>query len=173
MQAGQNQTGLFTFITLLASEQQRHWSDCAYHGSRRSSFYIWAWARQKNTKWCARSEDSGQSGHSPSLIRVFIVCCMSSYWPKLPSVGQRRLWQARLGGCPGWSESTLCTQVILLFGAWGHFITKTALYSWLQTQIFASFEQCCLWISFLNGYIVINWIKFQMLPTPAAKTKRQ
>ena len=40
VRAGRNQTGLFTFKSLLASEQRRHRSDCAYHGSRRSSVYI-------------------------------------------------------------------------------------------------------------------------------------
>ena len=45
MRAGQNQTGLFTFISLLASEQRRHWSDCAYHGLHLSL------NTTKQTKW--------------------------------------------------------------------------------------------------------------------------
>ena len=44
-----------------------------------------------NKMTCARSKDSGQSGHPHSLIRV-IVHCLGSQWPTLPSVGQRRLW---------------------------------------------------------------------------------
>ena len=44
----------------------------------------------------ARREDSGQSGHPHSLIRV-IVRCMGSY-NDLNSVGQRRLW-------PDWADA--------------------------------------------------------------------
>ena len=46
----------------------------------------------KPTKWRALSEDSDQPGHPPSLIRVFAVCLMGSYGPKLSSCGQWRLW---------------------------------------------------------------------------------
>ena len=45
--------------------------------------------------------------HPPSLFRVrgFTVRSMGSWGSKLSSCGQRRL--IRLGGCPGWSESSL------------------------------------------------------------------
>ena len=50
----------------------------------------------------APSEDSDQPGHPPSLIRVFAVRM------KKPSVLSYPLSaQWRLGGCPGWSESSL------------------------------------------------------------------
>ena len=50
-------------------------------------------------------------------IRVFAVRSMSSLRPKLYSCGQRRL--IRLGGCPGWSESSLGAHAILFVLPWG------------------------------------------------------
>ena len=70
-----------------------------------------------NKMACAPSEDSDQPGHPPSLIRVFVVRLMGSKGPKLSSCGQRRL--IRLGGCPGWSESSLGAHAILLVLSWG------------------------------------------------------
>ena len=57
------------------------------------------------------SEDSDQPGNPPSLIRVFAVRSMGSLGPNFASGGQRWLWQ---GGCPGWSESSLGAQIILM-----------------------------------------------------------
>ena len=66
---------------------------------------IWAatWQNQQND--CAPSEDSDQPVHSPSLIRVFTVCMKKAWVLSYPLSAQRRL--IRLGGCPGWSESSL------------------------------------------------------------------
>ena len=61
---------------------------------------------------CAPSEDSDQPGHSPSLIRVFTGCLKKLWVLSYPLSAQRRL--IRLGGCPGWSESSLGAHVILL-----------------------------------------------------------
>ena len=96
-----------------------------------------------NKTTCARTEDSGQSGHPPSPIRVFI-------WA---------VWVANdLNFCQLDSEDSgqtghrsfccLVLRIILLL--------KQSLYSWLQAQNFASFEHCCLWISLLNEYNVIG-----------------
>ena len=42
----------------------------------------------------------------------------------------------RLGRCPGWSESSLCTQVILLvLSCWGSYVTRT-LYTWVSPKTF-------------------------------------
>ena len=54
---------------------------------------------------CAPSEDSDQPGHPPSLIRVFAVRMKKAWVLNYPLRAQRRL--IRLGGCPGWSESSL------------------------------------------------------------------
>ena len=53
---------------------------------------IWASSWQNQQSDCAPSEDSVQPGHPPILIRVFVVCSMSSQVPELSSCGQRRLW---------------------------------------------------------------------------------
>ena len=52
-----------------------------------------------NKMTSAPSEDSGQPGHPPRLIRVFAARSMGSYGPNASSCEQRRL--IRLGRCPG------------------------------------------------------------------------
>ena len=65
----------------------------------------------------APSEDSDQHGHPPSLIRVFAFR-LKQYWVlSYPLSAQRRL--IGLGGCLGWSESSLDSKVILLVLSWG------------------------------------------------------
>ena len=51
-----------------------------------------------NKMACAPSEDSDQPGHSPSLIRVFVVRSKDSQGPNAFSCGQRWLWSAWGGG---------------------------------------------------------------------------
>ena len=63
---------------------------------------IWAatWENQQND--CAPSEDSDQPGHPPSLIRVFAVRSRTqAFFMRATKT------LIRLGGCPGWSESSL------------------------------------------------------------------
>ena len=48
------------------------------------------WQNQQNE--CAPSEDSGQPGHQPSLIRVFAVSMKKSWVLSYPLSAQRRLW---------------------------------------------------------------------------------
>ena len=67
---------------------------------------------------CAPSKDSDQSGHSPSLIRVFTVCMKKAWVLSYPLSAQWRLW-SNLVGCPGWSESSLGAHAILLVLSWG------------------------------------------------------
>ena len=61
----------------------------------------WAatWQNQQND--CAPSEDSGQPGHPPSLIRVFSVRWTQAFFTRTAKT------LIRLGGCPCWSESSL------------------------------------------------------------------
>ena len=61
------------------------------------------WQNQQSE--CAPSEDSDQPGHPPSLIRVFAVRMKKPWALSSPLSAQRRL--IRLGGCPGWSKSSL------------------------------------------------------------------
>ena len=60
---------------------------------------------------CASSEDSDQPGHPPSLIRVFAVRSVGSKGPKVSWTVKTLI---RLGGCPGWSESSLGAHATLL-----------------------------------------------------------
>ena len=58
------------------------------------------------------SAGSDQPVHPSSLIRVFAVRSMGSWGSNVSSRGQRRL--IRLGGCTGWSVSSLGARAILL-----------------------------------------------------------
>ena len=69
----------------------------------------------KPTKWPSKNSD--QPGHPPSLIRVFAVPLKKARIPSYPLIAERRL--IRLGGCPGWAESSLGAHAILLVLSWG------------------------------------------------------
>ena len=66
---------------------------------------MWASTWQNQQSECAPSEDSDHPGHPPSLLRVFAVRVKKTWVLSYPLSAQRRL--IRLGGCPGWSESSL------------------------------------------------------------------
>ena len=66
-----------------------------------------------NKMACAPSEDSDQPGNQPSLIRVFAVRMKKAWALSYPVSAERRL--IRLGGCPGWSESSLGADSFLGF----------------------------------------------------------
>ena len=65
---------------------------------------FWSWFRYRmynknelphdktNKKACAHSEDSDQSGHPPSLIRVFAVHMKKAWVLSYPLSAQQRLW---------------------------------------------------------------------------------
>ena len=55
-------------------------------------FIIWAARWQNQQNGCAPSEDSDQSGHPPSLIRVFAVRMKKAWVLSYPLSAQRRLW---------------------------------------------------------------------------------
>ena len=111
-----NKTGRMKYLSLFQSSLLFQPGKLAIDS--RSSFTvcskisIWAAAWQPTKQLCAPSEDSDQPGHPHSLIRVFAVCFMGSWGPNDCLCGQQRL--IRLGRCPGWFESSLCAQVILL-----------------------------------------------------------
>ena len=74
---------------------------------------IWdaSWQNQQND--CAPSEDSDQPGHPPSLIRIFAVrmkkaWVLATHWVQAKTL-------IRLGGCPGWSKSSLGAQSLCWF----------------------------------------------------------
>ena len=74
-----------------------------------------SWQNQQSE--CAPSEDSDRPGHLPSLIRVFAVRIKKAWVLSYPLSAQRSL--IRLGGCPGWSESSLDAHVSMLVLSWG------------------------------------------------------
>ena len=82
----------------------------AYHDN---SVDIWASTWQNQQSDCAPSEDSDKPGHPPSQIRVFAVRMKKAWVLSYPLSAQRRL--IRLGGCPGWSESSLGAQSLCWF----------------------------------------------------------
>ena len=158
MWAGQNQTGLFNFISLLPANNEGT-GQTAYHGSRRSSFYIWAWARQyKQNDTCAQRR----------LKTVWASAVWSESYCAVWVANDLNFRQSdgalvRLGGCPGWSESSLYAQVILLFGAADHFVTKTASLFLITSSKLRTFEHCGLPLNFTFEWVHCNWLKYQML----------
>ena len=56
---------------------------------------------------CASNETSDQSGHPSSLITVFAVHSMGSWWPNASSLNREDSDQTSRTGCPGWPESLL------------------------------------------------------------------
>ena len=63
---------------------------------------------------CAPSEDSDQPGHPPNLIRGFALRSVGSWGPKVSFMRTAKTL-IRLGGCPGWSESSLDAQPLCWF----------------------------------------------------------
>ena len=93
---------------------------------------------------CAPSEDSGQSGHLPSLIRVFALHSMASKGPKISSDRQQRLWSDWANAQA--DQSSLAAQVILLVLSCGG---STDIISWhhlfndSQTRVLNNFLITC------------------------------
>ena len=69
-------------------------------------------SRDMTKTTCVLSEDSDQPGHPPSLIRVFAVHMKKALVLSYPLSAQWRL--IRLGGCSGWSESSLGGRTVTL-----------------------------------------------------------
>ena len=96
------------------------WDDKRFRAPKISSLnHSATWNRNEppdktNKMTCVPSKDSDQPGHPPSLIRVFAVSMKKSWFLNFLLSAQ---W--RLGECPGWFESSLSTQVILLVLSWG------------------------------------------------------
>ena len=111
---GQNKKG-FVRKCLFSSFLSCLFKDCRdseFSGQMVCSLDKWAvtWQNQQNE--CALSKDSDQPGHRPCLIRVFAIR-MKKSWVLIYSLSVQRR-PIRLGGCPGWSESSQCARAILL-----------------------------------------------------------
>ena len=79
-------------------------------------------------------QNSGQPGQVPSLIRGFAVRMKKAWVLSYPLSAQRIL--IRLGRCPGWSESLLGTQIILLVLSWGGSVIFFMISYVLASQVF-------------------------------------
>ena len=108
---------------------------------------------------CAPSEDSDQPEHPPSLISQ---SCPpeAKFVPKLPNERTAETL-IRLGGCPGWSESSLGTKVILLVLSWGGskcFFLESTYAAHMHFITFFTFPIEPNMKSFsLANYIVLRW----------------
>ena len=95
-----------------------------------------------NKMMSLHSEDSGQPGHPPSLIRVFAAHMKNPLVLSYPLSAQQRLWSA---WASGWTESSLGAQVILLvLSCGGSFV-----FQWSQI----AFMYTCV-------YIFVSWFVF-------------
>ena len=71
----------------------------------------------KPTKWYVRPAKTQISLGIRPVIRIFAVRMKKDWVLSYPLSAQRRL--IRLGGCPGWSESSLGAHAILFVLSWG------------------------------------------------------
>ena len=110
---------------------------CRLISSLLGAYIIWAatWQNEQNGLCTQRT----QTGHPPSLIRVFAVHSMGSKGSKLSSCQQWRL--IRLGGCPGRLESSLGAH---------HFVGFVM--RWLILYVLLCFPSriCRFWLSMLS-----------------------
>ena len=84
---------------------------------------IWAASWQNQQDDCVPSKESDQAGHPPSLISL--RCALSGSLRTQAFFMRTVKTLIRLGGCPGWSESSLGTHAILLVLSWsGSFVRK-------------------------------------------------
>ena len=74
-------------------------------GTRKSTKDRWAATWQNQQSDCAPSEDSDQPGHPPSLISL--RCALNGYLRIQAFFMRTAKTLIRLGGCPGWSESSM------------------------------------------------------------------
>ena len=137
--------------------QQRLWSDWV-HGQTKcpgrsvsllATQVIWASAWQNQQSDCAPCEDLDQPGHPPSLIRVFAVHMNKAWVLSYPVSTQRRL--IRLDGCPGWSESSLGGQVILLVLSCTGWLDFDVCFMGSQWQKLSTWGQRRLWSDWVHA----------------------
>ena len=74
-------------------------------GTRKATKDRWAATWQNQQSDCAPSEDSDQPGHPPSLISL--RCALNGYLRTQAFFMRTAKTLIRLGGCPGWSESSM------------------------------------------------------------------
>ena len=96
-----------------------------------------------------------------SLISVFVVRCLDSIIPLRTQAFSMRTTKTliRLGGCPGWSESSLGAHAILLVLTWGGSfpIFRHMIRTWRKAILMSFFlkriENNIIWLS-ANNHLV-------------------
>ena len=97
----------------------------------------------KPTKWlCTKSDQS-------SLCTQWVA--------KLSSCGQRRLF--RLGGCPGWSESSLGARAILLVLSWGS--SNIGIFNGCEMRFENSIRRVTVWCHEACQKVPSSYFKWQ------------
>ena len=121
--------------------------------------FLWdCWKKERNTWYepphdkinkmaCVPSEDSDQPGHPPSLINLPCPHEESSGPSKLPIHWGTAKTLIRLGGYPGWSESSLGAQIMLLVLSRG-----SSCQNWSAADKKISKKENCIlkWIFYLD-----------------------
>ena len=123
-------------------------------------FSIWAATWQNQQGECAPSEDTDQPGHPPSLIRVFAVRLLAFFMRTAKTL-------IRLGGCPGWSESSLGAHAILLV------LSRCGSYLFDQEQIQSHSTSCQRHKTRKDHKISRNKVKQQMRKTKRTTLSQQ
>ena len=124
---------------------------------------------------CAPSEDSDKPGHPPSLISVFAASLKKARSLSYPLSAHRGLWP--LGGCPGWSESSLDAYAILLvLSRCGSFICLFSFVVWCNASESRHSPNTNLTLIRFTLSCVIQWLyqsKSQLVIGPTAcKSKK-
>ena len=99
-------------MTALVHMYIRRWPSKCLTAKISLLYIIVSLCMRKLTKWCAPSEDSDQPGHPTSLISL--LCPREERLGPLLPFEHIAKTLIRLGGFPGWSESSLGAYVILL-----------------------------------------------------------
>ena len=131
---------------------------------------IWAatWQNQQNE--CAPSEDSDQPGHPPSLIKVFAVRSMGNLRAQIFFMRTAKSL-IRLGGCPGWSESSLGAHSLCWFCHVAAHISQItsnekdfAIKHWLNiiTKATKKGQRSLTWVQTRIYFVYLPWTRSHM-----------
>ena len=121
--------------------------------------FLWdCWKKERKTWYepphdktnkmaCAPSKDSDQPEHLPSLIKIFTVRMKKAQVLSNQFIKCTAKTLIRLGGCPGWSESSLGAQIMLLVLSRG-----SSYQNWSAADKKISKKENCIlkWIFYLD-----------------------
>ena len=130
---------------------------------------VWSWSTLFAKTYEPRHDKTNKTSVLPSLIRVFAVRMKSAWVRSYLLSTQWRL--IRLGGCPGWSESSLGAHSFCWFCHVAAHILKLRIIAvwpgsneiriWAVTQITCLFENGHM--SFISNYLFQGWKFLQLI----------